>query len=288
LFEELQESVLSQKLFDKLRDYLRLCDVKDISIAGLDIQGVFELYFHTLPPFKDGKKKSEFPDAFVLSALDRWGQIEGSEVWVASSDTDMREGCESFPHLKYIGSLSKLLSKLSNEFDTFLSSQAQIACRVLKEDVENRLVQRFERQERNDGYYSGLEDGRGSAIKVENVASDFSLIEVSENFEGMGKAVFEVVGTFYFWISVSASEDLQIYSSDDQLYYVLSPVEESFLVESSNESVEEEHSFRAFLTIEFEIKDPETSEVIELEMMSGRKADRPKVKIKKMRDGFSF
>ncbi|URL57017.1 DUF4935 domain-containing protein [Luteibacter flocculans] len=50
-----------------------------------DTNQVFDSYFKAIAPF-ESKKKSEFPDAFSLSAIERWAESEDTQVVVISND----------------------------------------------------------------------------------------------------------------------------------------------------------------------------------------------------------
>lgn len=55
---------------------------------------VFTDYFQHRKPFGEGKKKDEFPDAFVLTSLEKYSEEQHQEVIVLSEDGDMK-GYES-------------------------------------------------------------------------------------------------------------------------------------------------------------------------------------------------
>jgi hypothetical protein len=44
-------------------------EAEEIELPKSALKQVLDLYFARRPPFGEGKKKSEFPDAFVLEAL---------------------------------------------------------------------------------------------------------------------------------------------------------------------------------------------------------------------------
>ena len=56
----------------KLEKFIKdnVIEIIDSKISNL--KEVFENYFNLLPPFKEGKKKSEFPDAFTYSTIKEW------------------------------------------------------------------------------------------------------------------------------------------------------------------------------------------------------------------------
>ena len=54
-----------------------------------DTAKVFKAYFESKKPFGEGKKKEEFPDAFVLTALEKYAAETKQSVVVLSEDSDM-------------------------------------------------------------------------------------------------------------------------------------------------------------------------------------------------------
>lgn len=52
---------------------------------------VFTNYFQHLKPFGEGQKKDEFPDAFVLTSLEKYSEEQRQRVVVLSTDSDMNE-----------------------------------------------------------------------------------------------------------------------------------------------------------------------------------------------------
>lgn len=54
-----------------------------------DSAKVFKAYFESKKPFGEGKKKDEFPDAFVLAALEKYAAETKKSVIVLSEDSDM-------------------------------------------------------------------------------------------------------------------------------------------------------------------------------------------------------
>jgi hypothetical protein len=73
---EEQAPALIQKIDKFIKDYFHIVDVNMASVAD-----VFDKYFEAAPPFAEqGAKKSEFPDAFVVSALEKWCQDNTASV----------------------------------------------------------------------------------------------------------------------------------------------------------------------------------------------------------------
>lgn len=68
-------------------------------------------YFSNKPPFaKTGKKKSEFPDAIVLLAVEAWAKENDTLVLAVAKDGDWKKFCELSDYIDYQEDFSKGLS----------------------------------------------------------------------------------------------------------------------------------------------------------------------------------
>lgn len=68
-------------------------------------------YFSNNPPFAEtGKKKSEFPDAIVLMAVEAWADQNNSNVLAIAKDGDWESYCEKSKRIDYKEDLSKGLA----------------------------------------------------------------------------------------------------------------------------------------------------------------------------------
>ena len=76
-------------LFD---DFLEKSKTQILNYAYCtSIEKIFSDYFEKRKPFGEGKKKDEFPDAFVLTSLEKYSSEVYQNVKVLSNDTDMSE-----------------------------------------------------------------------------------------------------------------------------------------------------------------------------------------------------
>lgn len=73
----------------ELNEFLRQANVEVLSTDNVTAGRILELYFEKLPPFGEGKKKSEFPDAISLVALENWCNQNNESVYVVSKDGDV-------------------------------------------------------------------------------------------------------------------------------------------------------------------------------------------------------
>ena len=75
-----------------------------------DLGVMMDDYFSGRPPFGPGKKKSEFPDALVVSALRGWCAKKDTSVYIVAEDGDLRECCVDGGPLIGTKSINEVLS----------------------------------------------------------------------------------------------------------------------------------------------------------------------------------
>lgn len=59
-----------------------------IPYDDIDFAKIIEDYFSETPPFKEGDKKSEFPDAFIISSIERYCKKNKVKITAISNDSD--------------------------------------------------------------------------------------------------------------------------------------------------------------------------------------------------------
>lgn len=88
------------------------CEVLDDS-ALVDVATLFGAYFDQRPPFGPGKKKSEFPDALALNALEKTALTRGTSILVVSKDSDWTAFCRDSKELFLVPEIEKALDLIS-------------------------------------------------------------------------------------------------------------------------------------------------------------------------------
>ena len=90
-------------------------------------------YFASAPPFAtNAVKKSEFPDAIALHALEKWATEQTTKVLVVSKDGDWRAFCEKSAVLVAVGELSDALS--------LFHGAATKMCSLVSEAISNKRI----------------------------------------------------------------------------------------------------------------------------------------------------
>ena len=160
-FNEHEIHEAAQKVFD---DFLKGCHARLAPIDEIDLNEILDKYFGKEPPFGQNKKKSEFPDAITLAAVERF--VNDEDVYIISEDTDLKNYCAGKNNLHQIDSLDKFLgeynahtNELSNKLMLFIESKHE----EIKADVIAQL-------NNADGYnYSTWDDAELDSFEVINI-----------------------------------------------------------------------------------------------------------------------
>lgn len=88
------------------------CEVLDDAPLA-DLASIYADYFAKNPPFSSGKK-SEFPDALALNALENMAGKRGIGVLVVSKDGDWRGFCASSERLYLVPNIERALALINN------------------------------------------------------------------------------------------------------------------------------------------------------------------------------
>ena len=93
-----------------MAEFARFCEkTQTVETKHITAGRVFDLYWNHKPPFRNRKKRNEFPDAFSLVALTEWAERHG-EIRVVSDDSDWRDSCEGA--LKYHKTMESLMAHI--------------------------------------------------------------------------------------------------------------------------------------------------------------------------------
>jgi len=123
---KLTEDDLAKALARQVNEFFEKCQVVKVELPQTALPTVLDLYFGKKPPFGEGKKKAEFPDAFVLEALKSKSGINNEFVYVVSGDQDLANACKQHPHLEYVESLSRFLDCYNAHADTIKQVHATV------------------------------------------------------------------------------------------------------------------------------------------------------------------
>ncbi|BBC23410.1 PIN domain-containing protein [Pseudanabaena sp. ABRG5-3] len=177
LFAEILEEDVYMKANDVFLKFIEGCQTKCINATCVDTETILNLYFDRKPPFGDGKKKSEFPDAFSLFSLKSYLNKKDEKIYVVSEDPDMKAFCDGDSQLKSISSLAKVLD-LYNEHTNTITAEVK---RYFATNVESVKEEIKDYLENCDVYNSSRKDDfEVWGIEVINVGDiDPSILSIS-------------------------------------------------------------------------------------------------------------
>jgi hypothetical protein len=87
--------------------------VENLPIVG-NLEDVVDWYFDVRPPFSE-KKQKEFPDAFIISALDQYYKQHHANIAVVSKDGDFEKACATKRYIWHFPDLEKYIEAFQPE-----------------------------------------------------------------------------------------------------------------------------------------------------------------------------
>jgi len=110
---ELDAAAVAEAAFEKLHDRIRYDWNAHIHIAtDVHAADIFKMYFDKVPPFAHSDSK-EFPDAFVVKALEKWCRDNGEKMYVVTRDKAMTETVRAAEVLIPASTLEDVLDALA-------------------------------------------------------------------------------------------------------------------------------------------------------------------------------
>lgn len=164
---------------------------EDLSSIGK----VIELYFNKMAPFSTkSDKKNEFPDAFVLSALEAWAESNNTKILAVSKDNDWKGFCSYSSVVYCIEDLSQSLTAFhSNISVSIINSLRSIDITELNNDIMQIIPQQLDNITINidasssfyyEPEYSEITIDNSEQIPIsdiDNFLSEIKIIEAEDN-----------------------------------------------------------------------------------------------------------
>jgi hypothetical protein len=109
LFNEESPEAMCERRFAAFAEMTGLTVIQSEPLVS--VSRILDDYFSARAPFgTKAVKKSEFPDAIALHALENWAKGSGTKVLVVTKDGDWKSFCEPSPNLVVVDELSDALS----------------------------------------------------------------------------------------------------------------------------------------------------------------------------------
>lgn len=213
IFEKVTAQQIESYLLENFERFLDNPRIEIVPVSGVNIEEVFDAYFNECPPFATSGKKSEFPDAFILSAVNKISRDREYKLYVVSEDRDVKSYCNAYDNLLSIGRLDELLELILKN-NQKLAEPAKFAEEVfeqLKDEVRKRLAELLKEAEFDlDDFEAEIND-----IDIEKI--EF----LSRNLSDVEKdyAVFNVISKISLVIDFCVPDyDRSPWDSEDKNY----------------------------------------------------------------------
>jgi hypothetical protein len=131
---EQQVSLAFNTLVDS---FFEECAAEHLELPISALQTVLDLYFDKKPPFGPGKKKAEFPDAFVLEALKAKAGMNEEALYVITEDFDFVNACTDCAHLVVLPTLSHFLDHYNAHLEAVNQVRATLKQNAMR--IDERL-----------------------------------------------------------------------------------------------------------------------------------------------------
>ena len=205
-------------------------------MAGVDTATIFRRYFARTAPFEE-KKKSEFPDAFIISVLSDWCWSTAETMYVVSRDQGFRDAARAIGRGRLFP-----LETLDEFLDLVVSEQDQaraIAVQQWLRRNESTVTEAVSAAFLNSGFYLEDADGSPEDIEIEEIHGSYPLLVELRDTE----AVFSIAGEVVFSaVLVYDDPDSGIYDKEDDVM---------LYVETVRRRVRRTAEYEAEITVEF-------------------------------------
>jgi predicted nucleic acid-binding protein len=201
------ESV-KKEILDDYQQFIQEVNMEYILINS-NINKVIRNYFGLLPPFSS-RKKSEFPDAFVLDSITI--KFKDEDIFIISCDSDWEKYCKSRSNFKFFSSIQGFFDYIEKENMNYQLIE------TLFDNLQDKIVEKIRSAIIEDDYgifdasdeYSSIENIEDCEVKINE---DTLLIEkISNNIANIS---FEVDADIQFKLSVM-DENNSFWDSEDK------------------------------------------------------------------------
>jgi hypothetical protein len=162
-----QKATLSRSLCDnvsrKLLGFQNRFHVVRLEHEKKELERVLRRYHNGSAPFGTGRKKSEFPDALAIAAVEQYSDNLDLPVAVVSGDSDFQEACRYQDRLFSFASLSSFIDAVLTEDENAekarkaLDADDQLLIEEIREALTDTVVKSWGYDRRTDFRRCSLE-----------------------------------------------------------------------------------------------------------------------------------
>lgn len=237
-----------------------------IPTGSLRIKNVFSNYFENKPPFKEGKKKHEFPDAFSIESFKNYFKKKKTNTYLLTSDNDLLdfENNKIIP-VKDVAPLFDLIIRNSNEALVkraieFIEKEFQFSKTRLESDTKGFIIASIEDEIESTYKINELEIDSVNHIDVGEIElSKFSIVKLD---------IDESEANLECEIMISFEVSFEAHDLSDSWYD--KEIDKWYFVDSRTHTIEEEIEINVQLSAYFNLDE----DYAEIEVESIENGDR--------------
>lgn len=247
-FKELSSEEIKNALLEKLATFTKLA-AKIVPVDSATPSEVFKRYFEMRSPFGSKNKKHEFPDAFILNALEKWCSENKAKLYIVAGDGDFKEYCRGLPNLIPISSLAEMLDVISksneytyNLFHKIFEQKIEEVSRLIKKEIEDHW------------FILGDEDGEVIEIEVKKLTlGEYYITSQAGNTFALSIDVDVIINAEVEYNDFSTAT----YDSEDKCY---------FFRDTVHTTLERELAIEVSCKVEYDLKNEDSFKVEEVRL----------------------
>ncbi len=216
--EDLVSKILDLKLDNKLKEAFSAYYKEAINLPYVSADVVFEDYFRNLPPFSaTGKKKSEFPDAFIIKGLVEYCEnTPDAHVLAITDDSDWKQSLNKFKQNKQVNTLEEAMIELWSQLDD-KSEIFELLIDRIKDEIKDSISAAAEYEAYSIDSVLDAEDVEVSNISVVDFDEEIVPLEVNDDSALLQiQAILSVDG-----MSDYLDENRSMWDKEDKCYYFM-------------------------------------------------------------------
>lgn len=170
-----------------------------------NLSEIMKLYFSKLPPFKNGKKKSEFPDAIALNSIENWAKLNKKKVLAISTDNDWKDYSNETNWIDCCVDLGDAFHSLLNEslpktleflFDNLNEGKAETFISSVKRLAKTEVSSMHPRTRERSKYKYRLFETRCHLNEISFVDNNIEVLSSSDNETVFAMSALLEISTF--------------------------------------------------------------------------------------------
>jgi hypothetical protein len=229
---ELDEKKLYNELIKQFNGFIQEAQITLLRVDSVSPEDVFSKYFQLIPPFKDGAKKHEFPDAFAIAAIENLAKNENQDIYVISGDNDWKNTVGNANNLIYKESIDQLLKEIIIEERLQIDKESEdvnFCYKILEnniKEIKHEISNSFTSKEFSFSYYfdDGYFDPNSEDIEFIKVHAikiiETNIVDINDKDPENPVVTFELEAAIIYTAYISYDKtEYAFWSQEEERYY---------------------------------------------------------------------